>query len=179
MTINRDFFFDFTRTSLFAGSLRQSQVTGLSLLLDTWDRDHAALDDRWLAYILATVHHETDRTFRPIEEYGRGRGRPYAPRYYGRGYCQLTWDYNYRKFGDLLGVELYDRPELALEPVHAAPILFTGMIRGLYTGKKLANYIDGPRCDWVQARRIVNGLDKANAIADYARRYYAAISHTT
>ena len=179
MTINRDFFFDFARTSLFGGSLRQSQVAGLTMLLDTWDADHAALDDRWLAYILATVHHETDRTFRPIEEYGRGRGRPYAPRYYGRGYCQLTWDYNYRKFGQLLGVDLYDRPELALDPVHAAPILFIGMIRGLYTGKKLGDYIAGPRCDWVNARRIVNGTDKANAIADYARRYYAAISHTT
>ncbi len=179
MTINRDFFFDYARTTLFGGSLRQGQVGGLTLLLDTWDKDHAAKDDRWLAYILATTHHETDRTMRPIEEYGKGRGRPYAPRYYGRGYCQLTWDYNYDRFGRLLGVDLLNQPEMALDPVHAAPILFTGMIRGLYTGKKLGDYILGAKCDWVNARRIVNGTDKANAIADYARRYYAAISHTT
>lgn len=179
MSINRDFFFDQARLTLFAGRLKPPQVGGLLGILDIWERDHAAEDDRWLAYILATVHHETDRSIQPIEEYGKGRGHPYAPRYYGRGYCQLTWDYNYRKFGELLHIDLLGHPELALEARHAGPILFLGMIRGLYTGKKLGHYISGPKCDWVNARRIVNGLDKANLIADYARRYYACIGYTT
>lgn len=178
MTINRTFFFDYARTTLFGGKLRTGQVAGMTLLLDTWEKDHAAKDDRWLAYILATVHHETDQTFRPIEEYGKGRGKTYPP-YYGRGYCQLTWDYNYDKFGKLLQIDLLGRPELALDPAHAAPILFVGMIRGLYSGKKLGDYIGGAKCNWVGARRIVNGTDKAHAIAEYARRFYAAISYTT
>lgn len=186
MAINRKFFFDEARARLFGGKFAQSQVDGLTLLLDRWERDHADSDDRWLAYILATVHHETDARFQPIEEYGRGRQRPYGKpvpphghAYYGRGYCQLTWDYNYRTFGDLLGLDLLAQPKLALDPAHAADILFIGMIEGRYTGRRLGHYIDGDRCDWVRARRIVNALDKAHLIADQARRFYAAISYTT
>lgn len=186
MAINRDFFFDSTRLWLFNGKLKQSQVNGLNLILDRWERDHGRDDDRWLAYILATVHHETDKTFQPVEEYGRGRGRPYGRPagpfgqcYYGRGFCQLTWDYNFRKFGDLLSLDLLRQPDLALEPPVAADILFLGMVKGLYTGKKLADYIAGAKCDWVNARRIVNGVDKANLIADHARRFYGSISYTT
>jgi hypothetical protein len=183
--INRQFFFEQCRFTLFGGGFRQAQVNGLTLLLDRWERDHASRDDRWLAYILATVHHETDKKFQPLEEYGRGRGRPYGRpagphghRYFGRGYCQLTWDHNYRRFGELLGLPLLAQPDLACEPGPAADILFRGMIDGLYTGKKLADYINGARCDWVNARRIVNGTDKAHLIADHARRFYAAIGYT-
>ena len=68
--INRDFFYDRVRLQLFAGSLKPGQVAGLNAILDEWERSHAAKDDRWLAYMLATVHHETDRTFQPIKEYG-------------------------------------------------------------------------------------------------------------
>ncbi len=186
MGINRQFFFEEARFRLFDGRFRASQVEGLTLLLDRWERDHADKDDRWLAYILATVHHETDKSFRPLEEYGKGRGKaygrpvpPYNQAYYGRGYCQLTWDYNYRRFGDFLGLPLLAQPHLACEPGPAADILFLGMIQGLYTGRRLAQYIDGAKCDFVNARRIVNGLDKAHLIADHARRFYAAISYTT
>lgn len=177
MPINRKFFFDFAKTQLFSGRYSQKQVEGLTLLLDGWEKDYPNADDRWLAYVLATTHHETDRTMQPIEEYGKGRGKRYAPRYYGRGYCQLTWDYNYKRFGDLLGIDLLNRPELALEPKYAVPILFLGMTKGLYTGKKLGDYIVGDKTDWKNARRIVNGTDKADLIADYARRYYGCISH--
>ena len=30
-------------------------------------------------------------------------GRSYSNAYYGRGYVQLTWDYNYRNMGKVLG----------------------------------------------------------------------------
>ena len=185
MKINRTFLFDYTRGVLFDGRLNQGQVNGLNLLLDRWERDHPSADDRWLAYIRATVHDETDRKFQPIEEYGKGKHLAYGlpdsvtgQTYYGRGYCQLTWKRNYLKFGDLIGVDLCADPRLALDPQHALPILFHGMIDGLYTGRKLGDYIVGAKCDWVNARRIVNGTDKANLIAGHAIKFYAAISYT-
>jgi hypothetical protein len=183
--INRQFFFDYARQHLF-GTLKQSQVNGLEAILDHWEADYAAKDDRWLAYALGTTHHETDKTFRGIEEYGKGAGHDYGipdpvtgKKYYGRGFVQLTWKTNYKKMGDLLGVDLVKYPEKALEIDIAAQVLFVGMTRGIFTGKKLSDYFSPSKEDWVQARRIVNGLDKANLIAGYAKQYYAAISYTT
>ena len=44
------------------------------MILDEWEKNYAKADDRWLAYALGTAHHETDRTFGPIREYGRRQG---------------------------------------------------------------------------------------------------------
>lgn len=92
---------------------------------------------------------------------------------------QLTWRANYKKMGDLLRIDLVRHPEKALDPDVATKILFEGMTRGSFTGKKLSNYFNDTKEDWVNARRIINALDKANLIADYAKQYYAAISYTT
>jgi Chitinase class I len=184
--LNRAFFFDHARQHLFDGRLRQGQVNGLTAILDYWETTSAKKDDRWLAYAFATTHHETDRTFRGIEEYGKGRGRPYGQvdpetgqAYYGRGFVQLTWRANYKKMGALLGIDLVRSPEKALDLDVATKILFMGMTRGMFTGKKLSNYFSEDTEDWVNARRIINGTDKANLIADYGKQYYAAISYTT
>lgn len=184
--INRDFFFDYVRSHLFNGGLKQTQVTGMTAVLDHWDSDYANKDDRWLAYALGTAHHETDRTFRGIEEYGKGKNKDYGQTdpetgkaYYGRGLVQLTWKYNYKAMGDIIGVNLVKNPEKALDIDVASEILLVGMIRGIFTGKKLSDYFNSTSADWLNARRIVNGKDKANLIADYSKQYYAAISHTT
>ncbi len=190
--INRKFFFDHVRAFLFQGSLKQSQVTGLTAIMDEWEKNWGKKDDRWLAYMLATAHHETDRTMMPINEYGKGKGRKYGENlkmdgtrytdttniFYGRGYVQLTWYENYQKAGKKLGLDLIKNPELALVPANASEIMFNGMNEGWFTGKKLSTYFSPTAEDWVNARRIINGLDKANLIAGYAKQYYAAISHT-
>ncbi len=175
--INRKFFFDYVKQHLFGGSLKQSQVDGLSAILDTWESGYAGKDDRWLAYMFATAHHETDRKFQAIEEYGKGKGKKYPP-YYGRGLVQLTWDYNYKKMGDQFGVDLVKHPEKALDLALSVKIMFYGMTNGSFTGKKLSQYFNPTTSDWVNARRIINGTDKANLIAEYGKRYYAAIAYT-
>jgi putative chitinase len=201
--INRDFFFQQARLRLFGGSLGQSQVDGLTGILDEWEKSHAKSDDRWLAYMLATAHHETDRTMRPIKEYGgvsyftkmydpAPKGTRHAlavkmgnttpgdgARYCGRGFVQLTWKTNYGAMSPVTGVDLVKNPDRAMELPVATKIMFHGMINGSFTGKKLSQYFNKTTGDWKNARRIINGLDKANAIADYGNRYYGAISYTT
>lgn len=197
---NRRFFFSFTREYLFAGKLRQSQVDGLSALLDAWEAAHATEDDRWLAYMLGTAHHETGQTLRPLLERGgtqylrrrydvtgdeperaRRHGNTQAGdgvRYAGRGLVQLTWKNNYRRAGKALGINLVEEPGLALEPSIARQLLFRGMMEGWYTGRRLADFFNAEREDWRNARRVINGLDQADRVAEYAQLYYAALSYT-
>jgi len=179
--INPDTFFKAVRANPFGGKLTQDQVDGLNVLLDTWEASELA-DLRWFAYMLGTTFHETARTMQPIEEYGKGAGHVYGEpdpetgkTYYGRGYVQLTWKDNYARMGDLLDLDLVTFPEQALIPEIAAKILFEGMTRGMFTGKKLFDYFNWTTDD-MNARRIVNGVDKAGTIAGYARAFYAAIT---
>lgn len=69
-----------------------------------------------LAAFLAQMSHETGQ-FKWNRELGRGEGMGYSggSRYHGRGYTQLTHDYNYKHFGKKLGVDLVKDPDLLLK----------------------------------------------------------------
>jgi len=133
-----------------------------------------------LVYILATTRHESN--FKPIKErraapsqtdvYAR-QNRYWYTGYFGRGFVQLTWQRNYAKMSRFLGVDLVKRPNLALVPKYAAWILVYGMINGSFTRRALNEFINDSRVDYYQARKTVNGLDKAHLIATYA----LALSH--
>ena len=133
-----------------------------------------------LAYILATTIGESN--VRPIKEYRAAEGTAlrktqdayWYTGYYGRGYVQLTWKANYEKFAKYLGVDLVGNPDLALNPKYAAQIIAYGMKNGSFTGKKLSDYISGSKQDFENARRIINGTDKAATFAGYARKILAA-----
>ena len=183
MKLDRQKFFDAYHAAF--GSLKQSQVDGLNALLAAVETDTEITDIRWLAYMMATVKHECADTWKPIEEYGKGKGhkygqpvtvtdpatgKSYSNVYYGRGFVQLTWDYNYRNMGNALKNRLLYEPALALDPEVAYQILSIGMRKGSFTGKKLADYIHDGECDYVNARRIINGTDQAQRIAGYAQK---------
>jgi putative chitinase len=193
MTLNRKYFFVTVRTTLFKTGLKQTQVNGLNAILDRWEASELT-DFRWLAYMLATTFHETAKTMQPIEEYGKGKNYKYGKKvkrsgipytlpdkiYYGRGYVQLTWYENYETMGRLLGIDLLNNPELALDAHHAADIMFEGMTKGNsnfgdFTGKSLEHYFNDTKEDWVNARKIINGLDKAELIAGYGKKFYNAL----
>jgi len=91
--------------------------------------------------------------------------------YRGRGYVQVTWKNNYQAVGERIGVDLAQEPDRMLEPEIAAWATVYGMEKGLFTGKKLSNYISDTAQDYVNARRIINGLDQAETIADFATRF--------
>jgi putative chitinase len=188
--INRKFLYESIKSpeiGMFA-YLNQKQVAGIEAILTAWDNSSFA-DMRWLAYMLATVFHETAQTMQPIEEYGKGRKYAYGvpdpvtgKTYYGRGLVQLTWKRNYEKMGSILGVDLVNYPERACESEIAVKILFEGMTKakssfGDFTGKSLENYFSGEKiCDWINARKIINGLDRAQDIARYAKNFLKSIS---
>lgn len=133
-----------------------------------------------IAYILATVQHETGNTFAPIREgftvsdVWRARNFRYYP-YYGRGYVQLTWFNNYQKYSELLNLDLVSNPDRAMRPDIALFILLHGMKYGTFTGVSLNNYTRGGKTDFVNARRVINGMDCANLIAGYAQKWMPKI----
>ena len=154
-----------------------STVDGTEKLLDEGERRTLPMNP--LAYVLSTSWHETAATMMPIAEYGKGKGHEYGepcPQYdnqvaYGRGYVQLTWDYNYEKANSecALNCALLEDFDLALDPVVASNIIFEGMLEGWFTGKKLGDYVNDQVTDYYNARRVVNGTDKADVLAGYAR----------
>lgn len=162
-------------------SLDQVQVDTINALLE--HAGHWGIG--WLAYGLATAWHEA--YLKPIEEIGRGKGRSYGkpgphggqiP--YGRGLVQLTWAQNYETMDQALGLggALVKNYDLALRPDIAVRILIIGMQRGLFTGKSLGTYIGTQRAtypEFIQARRIINGTDRAVMIADYAIDFQDAL----
>lgn len=167
---------------LFGGSLNASQMAGVSRL---WQLSEG-MGSAARAYLLATVFHETAQTMQPIREWGQGKGRAYglvdqsgkAP--YGRGYVQITWRDNYLRADRALGLKgrLAADYDLALDPDIAAKILRQGMEQGWFTGKKLSDYLQGDQASlasYAQARRIINGRDRAAAIAAYALVFEAAL----
>lgn len=173
------------------GKLTRSQVAGIERLIVPMEARWQ--DIRWSAYALATSEHETGRAFQPVTERGaRSYFAKYEPgtklgaalgnimpgdgwRYRGRGDVQITGRRNYSRFGEWLGLDMEGSPEIALEPDVSARILVLGMENGMFTGRSLGDYFTQAKCDWRNARRIVNGTDKADIIAGYAQSWHAAI----
>jgi putative chitinase len=186
--MDRASFFASVRLGLFAGHLTQSQVAGMDAILDEWEARLLTGAEK-LAYMLATAYHETAQHMQPITEFGgvhyfdkydtgalaaRLGNTPGADgdgyKYRGRGLVQITGHANYERFG------IADNPDAALDLATAVKIMFDGMISGMFTGKKLGDYFRvGIAPDWVNARRIINGTDRANDIAGYARKFYSAL----
>lgn len=179
MRFDRQIFFDGFRERLDP-TIEQVQVDGLEFLLGKMEKDPFWKFVPQIAYALATVFHETAGSFQPVEE-GYYLGSPakikrfqrslrYHP-YFGRGYVQLTWKRNYERADRELDTDLTQHPEKALEPETAYRVMTLGMHHGWFTGKKLDDFIKGSKKDYVGARKIINGTDKAGLIAGYARSF--------
>lgn len=185
MSVDMLSFFNSIRDS-FANRFTQHQVDGFNFILNHKLLSELKFSKIEVAYVLATVWHETAHTMQPIAEYGRGRGRAYGrPHkvtgkiYYGRGYVQLTHYDNYVKMSKQFNVDFVYNPDLVMQPEHAIHILLFGMKQGSFTGKSLFDYFGSTKADPVRARRIINGNDKADLIAGYYRIFLKALSNST
>lgn len=132
------------------------------------------------AYVLATAFWESGRTMEPVieaywlSENWRKTHLRYYP-WYGRGLVQLTWEDNYKRAARETGIPMDKNPDLARDSGAAVKVLVLGMMEGWFTGKKLSDYITLQHSDFVNARRIINGTDKAAEIAHLAMEYDAAL----
>lgn len=194
---NPKLFFDSLKQGILGPSLSDDEVSGCNAIL-------AAMEGAPLshaAYALATAYHETASTMQPIKEYGGpsyfhrmydvAGARPKLAmangnncagdgcKFFGRGYVQLTWRSNYQRAGDKLGVDLCANPDKALDPKIAAQIMRQGMQHGWFTGKGLASYLPlkgaADTKAFTDARRIINGTDKAAKIAAHAIEFQRAL----
>lgn len=187
---NPNDFFSSVKASLFRNSLKPDQKKGLEAVLA------AAKDAGWplafVAYGLATAYHETAYTMQPVveafwlSESWRERNLRYYP-YHGRGYVQLTWKDNYERADNELGLQgrLIADLDLALDANIAARIMVRGMEEGWFCKDRSGNPYSLPRmvpkrgagnhAQFKEARRIINGKDKAATIAQYAQKFQDAL----
>jgi putative chitinase len=186
-------FFDHLRGgNLLGPQLSPDEVNGCSAILAAVGGQNWSL--AWAAYGLGTAYHETAHTMLPVREaYWLDEGwRETHLRYYpwyGRGFVQLTWrgddkqpEYGYARADKELGLDgkLMSNPDLAMQPGVAADILARGMGEGWFSGKSCADYLprDHPAelHDFIAARRIINGTDRAALVAGYAVEFQKALA---
>lgn len=82
----------------------------------------------------------------------------------GRGLAQVTGRANYEKW------RIADNPDKALELPTAARILFDGLEKGMFTGKKVSDY-----SNYAAMRSVVNPDGNGALIAKYAEQYEQAL----
>ena len=200
-------FFAYARRAPFGGRLSQGQIDGMNALFRCWASHKITGSDnnRLLAYILASVFHETGGRMLPVREtlastdagaiaalekaWKAGRllqvKTPYwrkdkdGKSWFGRGDIQLTHKRNYEKLGKRINVDLVGNPALALDLDISAEIAIVGMLEGLFSGRKLTEFFNFKADNPIGARAVVNGTDKAKLIAGYYKSFLDALEAAT
>ncbi|TDK37631.1 hypothetical protein E2F50_10195 [Rhizobium deserti] len=202
MMIDRVVLFRILRPKLFKGRMTALQVEGVEAILKGWEERLPEGQRQALAYVLATALHETAATMQPVREtlantdaaavarldaaFAAGRlpsvSTPYwrfdgsGKTWLGRGLVQLTHKRNYQAMSKLTGVDLVADPARAMLMDVAVAILIEGMRAGSFTGRRLDDYFATGKTNWLGARRIINGTDRAALVAGYAKLFDEALA---
>ena len=180
MNLDKKIFFNEYKNTIDPDrKLSQQEVNAINVFIDFVN---TPLSDNWnmtvpqWSYFFATVFHETAHTFLPVKEAywlseeWRKKNLRYFP-FYGRGYLQTTWKVNYQYYSKLLGVDFVNNPDLMMNPKYSFISSLDGFVKGRFTEKKISDYVNDKKKDYVGARRVINGTDKANLIAGYAKTF--------
>ncbi|MGC9502992.1 C39 family peptidase [Baaleninema sp.] len=154
---------DFDTAARVMGAKLEDVQTYLPPLIQGLE-ERGILNKPTLIAALATISVETNG-FQPIKEWGgpqyftdmyEGRedlGNIYpgdGVRFHGRGFVQITGRANYKHYGEKLGVDLENNPDLALDPDVASKIL----VEYFWERSVDQRALEG---DWQGVRRAVNG----------------------
>lgn len=203
--MQKQLFFDSVRGPLFGGSITLAQMHGVEAILDRGMAVRTPLrhlaymlatafheTSRTMQPILEArqpgekANPSIDTAINRLDASFLAGKLPWVKRPYwrkdgsgkswlGRGLVQLTHKDNYDRMGRVIGVDLIANPDQAMEPGVALSIMFFGMTRGDFTGRPLSDYIDDRRRDYVNARRVINGIESAEKVAGYAERFEQAL----
>jgi putative chitinase len=164
-----------------APSANAAIVAGIAEHFDELADDHDITTPLRICHFLAQAAHETDG-FRTLEEYGgpayfiryegrRDLGNMQAGdgiRYHGRGIFQLTGRANYRRFGEIIGINLEAEPERAKEPETSLRVAFAYWTERAINAaadaddsERVTKLINGGRNGLAERRRY---LEKAKGI---------------
>lgn len=204
--MDRQKFFNSVRSGVFKGSMSQPQVDGMNALMDAGLK-YGLTDPQHMANVLAQVFRETGGYMLGIKEtvmphhqdknpsdqevirrldraFANGQLKwvktPYwREGWFGRGPIQITHRDNYVKMGRAVGSDLVANPNLAMDKNIGASIAVLGMRDGMFTGKKLRDYVFPQALDASPSgnpRRIVNGQDGSDSeVAANHRKFHAAL----
>ena len=159
-------FTDFYNKQLLL-KITNTQKKDINILFDYIERDNWP-DVRYLANFLAQCGHESGWTFKAVKEVRGSKGtkiREIQDKYwdtgaYGRGLIQVTHARNYEKLAQILQVpELAHNYDLMLTPEISYKAASIGMKQGIFTGRKLSDFIYGSTCDYRNCRKIINPND--------------------
>lgn len=181
-------FFEYVRNAPFGGKLTQQQVDGMNDMLDYIEHNATySEDDRKVAWTFANTFWETGARMVPVRETFANSTRQAIARldaawkagrlpqvrtpywregWFGRGRTQTTHEANYRKVERFSGRPVHSNPDLLLKSEIDVIPSIGGLYHGLFTGKRLGDYFNSTDNDPVNARRVVNGTDKAKHIAE-------------
>lgn len=172
------FDFDAGRKVLFRSGYSQRQIDAINAIMNECNSQGVRLKSQ-VAYILATPYHEAynwkdagSRMTCLVELGGDTylRSKPYYP-WYGRGFAHVTHKENYQKESKRMGIDLIKSPDLLFDYKIAANSLVWCMMNGGYTTAKLTTFVNSGKTDFPNARRVINGTDKAELIAGYAMEF--------
>ncbi len=192
--------------------LLPEQLDAVQALVNVWETEPRLAgsnskvnDDKRIAYIIATVYHETTKNLYPTREcscrtnvgsiacvrrlWQKGIAQPYhrldpatGHSYYGRGQTQLTLKENFIRVGNKLGVGrgLYEKPDRSLDLTVSARNAVLGLYLGWYRARngKWLNLKDIPFTrdrDWIEARQVLIGTRADREVAQFARRIHRGV----
>lgn len=187
--IAKPLFIERVTENVFDGRLPPNAAAGLSVLLDEIAANWPLMRAGGAAFACALMHYETTRRFVPLEDRDRGAGKMYGHRlkksaqpyvdtenlFYGRGIVPLVWYENYQTIGAALGLDLIQHPELMLEIDVAVKAMLYGISNGIFTGKRIDDFITDEANNFDAARDVIMIGDRQSFFTKLCGLYLDAL----